>query len=323
VRAVVCETIGQPVSVRSVDDPAALGPGQVLIGIRAAGVNFPDFLMTIGKYQDTPPTPFTPGIEAAGEVVACGAGVSHVKPGDRVLATLGVGGFAEKAVADARRTFAIPDAMPFDVAAGFSIAYLSAYLGLVQRCRLAAGETLLVLGGAGGIGLAAIEIGVALGATVVAGARGEEKLALCAAHGASATIDYTPETLRDDLRRKTGGNGADVIFDPVGGVMFDAALKCLNPEGRIAIVGFASGSISQIAANYLLLKNCSAVGVNGASYTKGGGPIVETAIDRLFAWYRDGKIKPHISRRVSLDDAAQALRLLATRKATGKIVVCI
>lgn len=322
-RAMICQELGQPLTPAEVADPPAPGPDQVEIAVRAAGVNFPDLLMVRGLYQDKPDLPFAPGLEVAGTIAACGAEVAGLSPGDRVLATVRHGGFAEKVVADAARTHRIPDAMPFDQAAGFAIVYLSSWVALVERCRLREGETLLVLGASGGVGLAAVEIGKALGARVIAAAGSPEKLAVCAEAGADEGVDYAAEDLRDRVRALTDGRGADVIFDPVGGDMFDKALRAIAWEGRIAVVGFASGQIPQIPANYLLVKNAAAVGVNGGSYMVRGGPAIGRALERMFDWWAAGRLRPRISGRLPLAEADEALARIAERKVTGKLVLTV
>jgi NADPH2:quinone reductase len=318
--AVVCEALGVPLAVRAIDDPPAPGEGQVRIRVHAAGVNFPDLLMVAGQYQEKPSLPFVPGLEVAGAVIDAGPGTGFAT-GDRVMATVDDGGFAEQVLADAARVIALPAAMPFDVAAGFAVVYLSAWLGLVHRCRLAAGETLLVLGAAGGIGLAAVEIGKAVGATVIAAAGNADKLAVCRDHGADATVDYTAEDLRARVRAITGGAGADVVFDPVGGDLAGQALRCIGWEGRYAVIGFAAGAIPRFPANYLLVKNCAVVGVRGSAYVKGEPETVRRATAALFDWYAAGRLAPRVHARLSLDRIDDAFALLSERRVEGKVVL--
>ena len=321
-RAVVCRAWGAPADL-AVEDVAVPtpGPGEVRIAVAAAGVNFADTLLIAGKYQEKPDFPFTPGMEIAGEVVALGDGVAGVAPGDRVMAGTGVGGFAEQAIATAADVIPIPDAMGYAEAAGFSVTYGTAHLALDHRAHLAAGETLLVLGAAGGVGLTAVEVGKAMGATVIAAASDADKLAVAAEHGADHLIDYRAEDMRARVKEITGGNGCDVIFDPVGGDAFDTALRCIAWEGRILAVGFASGRIPQAPANLLLVKNCAVVGVYWGAYKRRDPVRFRASFDALFAWYGEGKLKSRISGRFSLDEIAAALEALIARKATGKVVV--
>jgi NADPH2:quinone reductase len=319
-QAIVCEELGAELRFGEIDEPAAPDGDKVRIRVSAASVNFPDLLMIAGTYQYKPVLPFVPGLEAAGTVIECGRDVTTLKPGDRVIALVDQGAFAEQLVAGSQGVLKIPDAMPFEIAAGFSVAYLSAWYGLIERCRLAAGETLLVLGAAGGIGLAAVEIGTAVGARIIAAARGADKLALCRQHGAADTIDYESEDLSDRVKQITDGKGADVIFDPVGGEMADAALRCIARRGRIAVVGFAAGQIQKIPANYLLLKDCDAVGVNGSSFVKHSHSRAVLAFEKLTSLYLARQLRPHVSHCMPLAKAKDALRLLGERNSTGKIV---
>lgn len=320
-RAVVCESLGEPLAVREIDDPPAPVAGQVRLRVHAAGVNFPDLLMVKGQYQEKPPLPFVPGLECAGEVIDCGVGVTGFAPGDRVMASVDRGGFAGGALADAARAYRMPDAMSFEEAAGFGVVYQSAWIGLIHRGRLEAGETLLVLGAAGGIGLAAVEIGKAVGATVIAAASSADKLSVCHEHGADAGIDYTAEDLRKRVKEITGGKGADVIFDPVGGDQADAALRCIAWEGRYAVIGFAAGAIPQFPANYLLVKNAEVVGVHGGAYVKHEPAKVKRGMAALFGWYADGKLRPRIHSSLPLERVDEAFAMLSGRKVEGKVVL--
>lgn len=320
-RAVVCEALGEPLAVREIDDPPPPAAGQVRLRVHAAGVNFPDLLMVKGQYQEKPPLPFVPGLECAGTVIDCGEGVTGLAPGDRVMASVDQGGFAGQALADAPRVFALPEVMPFDVAGGFGVVYQSAWLGLIQRSRLRPGETLLVLGAAGGIGLAAVEVGKAAGATVIAAVSTPEKLAVCRDHGADAGIDYATEDLRARVKEITGGRGADVIFDPVGGDLADAALRCLAWEGRYAVIGFAAGKIPQFPANYLLVKNVAAVGVHGGAYVKHVPDVVRRGMADLARWYGEGLLTPRVHASLPLERVDEAFALLAGRKVEGKVVL--
>ena len=266
-RAVVCKEIGSldalGVEELAVPEP---GAGEMRLRVRAAGVNFADLLMIKGQYQDRPPLPFVPGMEIAGQVESHGPGVAGFLPGDRVMATLGHGGFAEETIVPASNVVRLPDTIDYVTAAGFSIAYGSAYGALAWGSRLRSGETLVVHGAAGGVGLAAVECGRALGARVIATARGAERLDLARAHGAEHTIDTSSEDVRTRIKDLTDGAGADVIFDPIGGDLFEASLRSIAWEGRLLVIGFASGKIPQIPANVLLVKNASAVGFYWGSY---------------------------------------------------------
>lgn len=320
-RAALCEEIGGPLHLRDVDEPKLNGPDEVLVRVAAAAINFPDLLMIAGKYQGKPPLPFIPGLEAAGTVLACGEAVTDLAPGDRVISLVDHGAYAEQVVAQGNRVFKIDPQMPFDVAAGFGIAYMSAWYGLVERCRLKAGEDLVVLGAAGGIGLAAVDIGAATGARVIAAARGRERLSLCTERGASAVIDTADAELAKEVKALTDGKGADVIFDPVGGPMAEQSLHCIARHGRIAVVGFAAGDIQKIPANYLLLKDCDVVGVNGAAFIRSERTRALAGFSQLNVWYLDGRLQPHISQTAPLADVDGALALLSARKAAGKVVL--
>ena len=321
-RAVLCRDytgidgleIGEPVL-------APLGPRRVRIAIAAAGINFADLLMIEGKYQQRPDPPFSPGLEAAGTIVECGAEVTRVKPGDRVAAVLGHGGYAEAVVTSEDAVFPIPDGMDFAVAGAFPVVYGTSHMGLVRRARLQAGEVLLVLGASGGVGLTAVEIGKVVGATVIAAASTPEKLALAAEFGADHGIDYSREDLRERVLELTDGRGADVVYDPVGGAAFNAALRCIAWEGRLLVVGFASGEIPTIPANRLLLKNCAAVGVFWGAYSERDRSVVADSLMEMFDWYMDGRLKPQAAQHFDLAEAAEALTLMRTRKSRGKLVL--
>ena len=320
-RAVICRAWG-PIDDLRLEDVAAPVPraGQVLIDVRATGVNYADSIMVAGRYQTKPDFPFSPGLETAGVVARCGDGATRYKPGDRVMAILAHGGFAEQAVADEVETFAIPSAMPFDEAGAFPIAYVSSHVAIRWQGRLEAGETMLVLGAAGGVGLTAVEIGKAMGARVIAAASTAEKLAVAREHGADDVIDYAREKLTERVMDLTGGKGADVCFDPVGGDLFDAALSSLGWGGRILLVGFVGG-IPQIPANRLLVKHRSALG-SALRYFRWHAPDkLRRTVDELLAWYAEGKLKPRVTHRLPLEQTVDAIRLLTDRKAYGKIVV--
>ncbi len=321
-RAILCRQLGGPEALTLADlpepDPGACG---VRIRVRAAGLNFADTLMLQGRYQERPPLPFVPGLEIAGEVDRVGPGVHDLAPGQRVLAVLPHGGFAQAAVAPASDVVPLPDTMDDATAAGFAIAYGTAYGALRWRADLHAGEILLVHGATGGVGLTAVEVGKAMGAVVVATARGADKLAVAREHGADHTLDTDTDDVRGAVRDLTKGRGADVVFDPVGGAMFDASLRSIAWEGRIVLVGFASGEVPQIPANILLVKNASALGFYWGSYRKHDPERLRAAFADLFAWHAEGRLRPHVSATLPLERACEGLRMLAERRSTGKVVL--
>jgi NADPH2:quinone reductase len=323
-RAVVCRELKglDGLEIADIERPNA-GPGEVRLRVRAAGLNFADTLIIRGQYQQRPEPPFVPGMEVAGQVETCGAGVAGFTPGDRVMATLPFGGFAEEAIVPASQLVRLPDAVDYLTAAGFAIAYGTAYGALVWIARLQARETLLVHGAAGGVGLAAVECGRELGAVVIATARGAERLEVASAHGASHVIDTASEDVRASVKELTGGRGANVVFDPVGGDLFRASLRSIAWEGRMLIVGFASGDIPQIPANVLLVKNVQAQGFHWGSYREHDPARVHAAFEKLLGWYADGRIHPHVSEVLPLEQARDGLELLLGRSRTGKIVLAM
>ena len=320
-RAIICRAWG-PVANLSVEDVPAPAPAddEVLIDVRATSVNYADSIMVAGKYQTRPPFPFSPGLETAGVVSHCGARATRFRPGDRVMATLAWGGLAEQAVAKEVETFAIPHGMTFEEAGAFPIAYISSDVALRWQGRLEPGETLLVLGAAGGVGLTAVEIGKAMGARVIAGASTAEKLAVARAHGADDLVNYATEKLTERVMALTGDEGADVCFDPVGGELADAALSSLGWGGRMLLVGFVGG-VQQIPANRLLVKNRAALGSSLRHYRFNEPDKLRRSVEALVGWYREGKLRPLISHRFPLERTAEAITLLTDRKAHGKIVV--
>jgi NADPH:quinone reductase len=320
-RAVICRAWG-PVDDLKLENvaPPAPGPGQLLIDVKATGVNYADSIMVAGRYQTKPPFPFSPGLETAGVVARCGDGVTRYKPGDRAMAIIPYGGFAEQAVADEAETFAIPEAMPFDDAGAFPIAYISSHVAIRWQGRLEAGETMLVLGAAGGVGLTAVEIGKAMGARVIAAASTEDKLAVTRERGADDTINYATEKLTERVMALTADKGADVCFDPVGGELFDAALSSLGWGGRILLVGFVGG-IPNIPANRLLVKHRSALGSSLRYFRWHAPDKLRQTVEELLRWYAAGQLKPCVTHRLPLERGAEAIRLLTDRKAHGKIVV--
>lgn len=294
------------------------GPGEILVRVAACGLNFADLLMIEGSYQDTPPLPFTLGMEVAGVVEALGPGVTEPAVGARVAGFAGHGGLAEFCVIEAGRAVALPDAMGMEAAAGFVVAYGTSHLALAHRAGLRAGERLLVLGAAGGVGLTAVELGSAMGAEVIAVARGEEKLAVAKAAGARHLIDSGAGDLRGALRAL---GGVDVVYDAVGGEGFDAALRATRPEGRILCIGFASGTVPQIPANLLLVKNVTVMGVYWGGYLRFAPEVVTGSLAEVMGWQAEGRIRPHVSAVYPLEEAGAALALLRARKSTGKVVV--
>ena len=323
-KAVLCKAYGPPESlvVEDIASPTP-GPGEVVISVKATSVNFPDVLIIENKYQVKPPLPFSPGSELAGVVKTVGDGVTAFKPGDRVMAITGYGAFAEEVTSEARRMLAIPPGMEFATAAAFGLTYATSEHALVDRGALKSGETLLVLGAAGGVGLAAIEIGKALGARVIACASTGDKLTVCRAHGADETINYTTEDLRERIKALTGGNGPDVIYDSVGGPYTEPALRSIAWRGRLLVVGFAAGDIPKMPLNLTLLKGCSIVGVFWGEFTRREPQRFVESMARLGRWYAEGKLTPHISETFPLDRAADALRLMANRQVKGKVVLTV
>jgi NADPH2:quinone reductase len=301
----------------------------VLVSVKACGVNFPDVLLIQDKYQFKPPLPFAPGGEVSGIVKQIGEGVTNVKPGDRVAASIGSGGFAEEVLADARRCLVVPENVPFDVAAAFIVTYGTSWHALTDRAGLKPGETLVVLGAAGGVGLAAVEIGKTLGARVVAGASSPEKVDLAKSRGATDGFVYPTSPLSrdqqkaisEDIKRLANGAGADVLYDPVGDDYAEPALRAMNWNGRYLVVGFAAGSIPRVPLNLTLLKGCQIMGVFWGASVARDPKHAQESLQALLGIIADGKLKPHISARVPLARAGEAIRLLMDRKAQGKVVV--
>jgi len=308
---------GQAPDMAEIDRPEP-GPGQIRVRIAACGLNFADLLMIKGEYQDTPAPPFTLGMEVSGVVEALGEGVTLPALGTRVAVFAGQGGLAEHGVFEAARAVPIPDAMPFDQAAGFLVAYGTSHLALTHRAGLQPGERLLVLGAAGGVGLTAVELGAGMGAEVIAVARGADKLAVARDAGAQHTLDSDTDDIRMAVKAL---GGADVVYDAVGGAAFDAALRATRPEGRILTIGFASGTVPQIPANLLLVKNISVMGLYWGGYLKFAPDVLTASLSELMALYAAGRIKPHVGATYPLDRAAEALDLLRSRQSTGKVVV--
>ena len=296
----------------------APGPGQVRVRVAACGLNFADLLMLTGDYQATPPLPFIPGMEIAGRVEALGSGVTGLAPGDRIAAVPGHGGLAEMAVIDAHACRPLPATMDDVTAAGFQIAYGTSHLSLTRRARLAAGETLAVLGAAGGVGLTAVETGKALGARVIAVARGAERLGVAQQAGADLLIDGETPDLLAALRE---AGPVNVVYDPVGGAHGDAALRALAPEGRHILIGFASGALPALKPNHLLVKNVTVIGFFWGGYPGFNPQAVADSMTDLMRWHAEGRIRPHVSHVLPLDRALEGLELLRSRTATGKVVI--
>ena len=321
-KAVLCRSFGGPETLQ-IDDidwpvPAA---NEVLITVKACGVNFPDTLIIDGKYQFKPPFPFSPGGEVAGVIRAVGEGVTHLKPGDAVLALTGWGGFAEGVVIDSRRVFPIPPGLDFQTAASMLYTFGTSYHALKDRAQLQPGETLLVLGAAGGVGLAAVMLGKLMGATVIAAASTAGKLALCREYGADETINYSEDDLRNRLKELTGGKGVDVVYDPVGGALADPALRSMNWNGRYLVVGFAAGKIPDLPMNLPLLKGCSVVGVFWGALAERQPKDNARNLAEIIQFLQTGKIKPHIQAVYPLEQAAQALTEMQARKVMGKLLI--
>jgi NADPH2:quinone reductase len=295
--------------------------GAVRLAVHAAGINFADLLLVSGQYQEKPAFPFTPGMEAAGTVTEVAAGVSGLKVGDRVMALTGTGAYAEEVVVDANRAVKIPDKMDFAAAAAFPVAYGTSHGAFDWRAHLQPGEWLLVHGAAGGVGLTAVEIGKVMGARVIACAGSAEKLEIARQYGADHLIDYSREDIRERVKAITGGRGADVVYDPVGGDAFDASLRSIAWGGRIIIIGFASGRIPQVPANIVLVKNIDVIGFYWGSHQARRPELLRDSYTKLLGWFEQGKLNPHISAKLDLSQVAKAMGLLQQRKSTGKVVL--
>lgn len=320
IKAVLCTKLGGPEDLIVAEVPAPeMKPGHVRVRVRAAGVNFADTLIIQGKYQVRPELPFSPGIELAGEITEIGAGVTGVSVGQRVMGMASSGAYTQEVVLPQTAVVPIPDMMDFESAAAFPVAYGTSHVALEHRANLKPGEKLLVLGAAGGVGLTAVEIGAAMGAEVIAVASSPEKLEVARAHGATHLIDYARDDLREKVKELVGG--VDVVYDPVGGGAFDASLRCINWEGRILVIGFASGTIPQIPANLLLVKNVSVVGTFWGAYMQKDPKIIGASLVKLLGWFTEGKLKPHVSESHPTVDAPKALKALMERRSTGKVVL--
>ena len=318
-KALVCREHGLPDRLDLVSDwpSPELGDNDVLIRVKAAGLNFPDVLIIQGKYQFQPELPFIPGGECAGVVEAVGAKVTQWKIGDEVIHSGGSGSFCEEIVANEMAVLPKPPALSFEAAAGITITYLTSYHALVQRANIQPGETLLVLGAAGGVGSTAVELGKALGATVIAAASSDDKLALCKELGADHTINYSTESVKDRVKELTGGRGVDVVYDPVGGDFSEPAVRSMGWKGRYLVIGFASGPIPSIPLNLTLLKGCSIVGVFWGRFTMEENEVHLANIDTLWQWFDEGKIKPVITDVFPIEEYAA----MTERRAKGKVIL--
>jgi len=324
VKAVLCKSFGPPESLvlEEVVDPQPAA-GQVVIDVHACAINFPDVLMIQDKYQFKPPLPFSPGAEVAGVVSAVGADVAGLSVGDRVLASPGWGGLAEKAAVNAGSVIPVPAEIDLIHASAFLYAYGTSQYALKDRAKLQPGETLLVLGAAGGVGLAAVELGVQMGASVIAAASSDSKLELCREYGAAMTINYASEDLRQRLKDLTGGAGVDVVYDPVGGSYSEPALRSMAWNGRFLVIGFAAGDIPKLPLNLTLLKGCSIVGVFWGAFVGREPDRHRQNVAELMQWWGEGRLRPHVSATYPLERSAEAIRALADRTAKGKVVVTI
>ena len=321
-KAVLCKSHGMPDTLVVEDVPSPdLTEGQVLISVKACGVNFPDTLIIQGKYQFKPDLPFSPGGEVSGVIKAVGDGVTNVSVGDRVIAFSTWGGFAEELAVDATRLIKMSDKMDFEKASAFILTYGTSYHALKDRANIQPGETLLVLGASGGVGLAAVQLGKSMGARVIAAASTQEKLDVCAANGADELINYSSEDLRARVKEITQGAGVDVIYDPVGGPLSEKALRDMSWGGRFLVVGFAVGEIPKVPLNLALLKGCSIVGVFWGDFTRREPALNETNNQELMRLFEAGKISPHIHKVYPLTQASEALNELLDKKVSGKVVL--
>ncbi len=322
-KAVICTAWGEPeqLQVQEIDNPLA-GAGELIVQVKAAAANFPDLLVVRNQYQAQPVLPYTPGRELAGVVIGRGAGVEGFAIGTRVFASQETGAFAEQARVHTSRAIVLPDNIDFDAAAALTVTYGTSYHALLDRAQLRAGETVLVLGAAGGVGLAAVDIAKAVGARVIAAVSSREKAEVCRAYGADATVIYTEEDLRAAVKSFTDGRGVDVVYDPVGGKFSEPAFRSIAWRGRYLVVGFADGEVASLRLNLPLLKGASLVGVFWGEYSRREPAAFQADMQVMMGWLQSGRLRPHIAQRYSLAEAGQALRALANRTAIGKLVVC-
>lgn len=321
VRAVVCRELGPPEKLRLEEIPSRpIKPGEVRVAVRAAGINFPDILMVAGEYQLKPELPFTPGVEAAGEVVEVDGAAKGAAVGDRVIVKMRYGAYADEAVVATSQLTPMPSTFDFAEGATFLAGHGTAYHALVDRAQLQPGEVLLVHGAGGGVGLAAVEMGKVLGATVIAAASSEEKLAVAKARGADHLVLYSREPFRDAVKRITDGSGADVVFDPVGGEVFENSLRCIAWGARVLVIGFTGGT-GIARTNLILIKGASVIGVRAGEATRRNPALGQARRKALLAWAEAGRIRPNVSHRLPLEDYAKAMRLLIERKAIGRVAL--
>ncbi len=321
-KALLCREYGPIDRLRVEEVPSPRpGPNEVVVEVKASSLNFPDALLVQGLYQVKPPLPFSPGMELAGIVTGVGAGVRNLAPGDRVIASPGRGGFAQECLVSADRVTPLPAGMDFETGSAFLLTYCTSLHALQDCGHLEPGETLVVLGAAGGVGSSAIEVAKAMGARVIAAASSEEKLAFCKKLGADETIDYQGADLRQRILDLTSGKGADVVYDPVGGAHTEAALRATAWRGRLLVIGFASGVIPQVKLNHVLLKERSLVGVYWGDWVQRNPDAQRRNVEKLAAWFAQGRVRPAVSERVSLAEAPAAMTRLLQRKVTGKVVV--
>jgi NADPH2:quinone reductase len=321
-RAIVCHELTGPEGLRLEDlPPPHPGPQQLLLRVHACGVNFADSLITRGEYQRQPPLPFIPGFEVAGEVIGLGPGANGFAIGDRVIAVTPHGGYAEQVAVDAGRCVPMPASMPWNDGAAFPIVFGTSHVALCHRAHLRPGETLVVHGAAGGVGLTAVAIGAHIGATVIATANGADKLEVARQHGAHFGIDTGSEDVRVRIKALTAGRGADVVYDPVGGDLFAASLRSIAFEGRILVIGFASRTVPQIPANHLLVKNVDVIGVNWPAYAELNPRVMTQSLHDLLQWVQAGAIRPHVSATYPLERTVEAIDQVVARRSTGKVVV--
>lgn len=321
-RAIVCHELTGPEGLRLEDlPPPRPGPQQLLLRVHACGVNFADSLITRGEYQRQPPLPFIPGFEVAGEVIGLGSGAKGFAIGDRVIAVTSHGGYAEQVAVDAGRCVRMPASMSWIDGAAFPVVFGTSHVALCHRARLRPGETLVVHGAAGGVGLTAVAIGAHLGATVIATANGTDKLEVARQHGAHFGIDTGREDVRARIKTLTAGRGADVVYDPVGGELFAASLRSIAFEGRILVIGFASRTVPQIPANHLLVKNVDVIGVNWPAYAELNSQVMTRSLHELLQWVQAGAMQPHVSSTYPLEQAVEAIDQVVSRRSTGKVVV--
>ncbi|MER2530122.1 MAG: NADPH:quinone oxidoreductase family protein [Candidatus Competibacter sp.] len=323
-KAIVCHELSGLAALRLEDVPEPCPrSGQVRVRVRACGINFADSLIARGQYQTQPEPPFSPGFEVAGDILDVGEGVTDFRAGDRVIAITPHGGYAEQVVANVDRCVPMPATMPYEQGAAFPVVFGTSHIALWHRARLQAGETLVVHGASGGVGLTAVAIGKQLGATVIATASSPEKLAVAHEHGADYLIDTRREDVRSRIKELTGGRGADVIYDPVGGELFAASLRAIAFEGRILVIGFAGGTVPQIPANHLLVKNVDVIGLNWPAYAERHPQVMTASFRTLMDWYLTGAIRPYISAIYPLERAVDALEQVVARKSTGKVVIAV